>query len=66
MTYRVMFLSVLVLLLSQFSAAQNKRDAAVRSDKKVLSKDTSWFYDDLETALRAAARSKRPLMVVFR
>jgi hypothetical protein len=46
--------------------AQNERDIAVRNDKQQLADDDSWFYDDLDTALQAAAKTKRPLMVVFR
>lgn len=45
--------------------AQNERDIAVRKDKQQIA-DTSWFYDDLDTAIEAANKSKRPLMIVFR
>ena len=46
--------------------AQNKRDNAVLEDKRNLAGDDSWFYDDLATAMEAAAKTKRPLMIVFR
>ncbi len=46
--------------------AQNKRDIAVRKDRATLAEDNSWFYDDLEPAFEEAARTKRPLMIVFR
>ena len=55
-----------VLLCTQSAIAQNKRDQAVRADKREFAKDASWFYDDLETATRAAAKAKRPMMIVFR
>jgi hypothetical protein len=48
------------------SYGQGQRDIDVRTDKKQLSEDTSWIYDDLDSALEEAQRSKRPLMVVFR
>ena len=58
-----------LLVISTLAAAadaQNKRDIAVRSDKQELSSDSSWIYDDLDTAIEAAAKTKRPMMVVFR
>ncbi len=54
------------LLFAATAHAQNKRDIAVRNDKQQLSSDDSWFYDDLDTALDVAAKTKRPLMIVFR
>ena len=66
MPCRTVLLSGLTLLLAMTAHAQNERDTAVRVDKQQLAEDTSWFYDDLETALEAAAKSKRPLMIVFR
>lgn len=64
--YRTVFLTGVMLLLAAAANAQNKRDAAVRADKQQLAEDASWFYDDLETAFDAAAKTKRPLMIVFR
>ena len=54
------------LLLAATTHAQNKRDIAVRNDKQQLSSDDSWFYDELDTALDVATKTKRPLMIVFR
>jgi hypothetical protein len=54
------------VLLAAAAHAQNKRDLAVREDKQKLANDDSWFYDDLDTARVAAAKTKRPLMIVFR
>jgi len=56
----------LLLVMVQSAHAQNKRDQAVRADKKQLSKDDSWFYDDIESATAAAVKTKRPMMIVFR
>ena len=66
MKYRVMLFSTLALLIAQVAFAQNKRDTAVRNDKKALADDASWFYDDLQAGLKEAAETKRPLMIVFR
>ena len=54
------------LLLTATAHAQNKRDIAVRNDKQQLSSNDSWFYDELDTALDVATKTKRPLMIVFR
>ena len=62
-----MTISLFVLLqLVATGWAQNKRDIAVRKDKQDLSTDSSWIYDDFELALENAAKTDRPLMVVFR
>ena len=53
-------------LLCATSHAQNQRDIAVRQDKERLSDNSSWIYDDLGIAFDVAARTKRPLMIVFR
>ena len=53
-------------LMVTTSFAQNQRDIAVRQDKQALADDESWFYDDLDAAIEAAAKTKRPIMVVFR
>ena len=54
------------LLSSSVVCAQNARDTAVRKDKRELAQDESWVYDDLDMALEAATKTKRPLMIVFR
>ena len=67
---RLQSLSVVITLLATVSAGaqdiQNKRDAAVVADKEQLNQDELWIYDNLETAREQAARSKKPLMIVFR
>ena len=57
---------IVLTLLTAVTHAQNKRDLAVRKDKLELSSDASWIYDDLGSAIDEAARTQRPLMVVFR
>jgi len=63
-------LIVVITLLATASAGaqdvQNKRDAAVVADKEKLNQDEGWIYDNLETAREQAARSNKPLMIVFR
>ena len=60
-------MSLIVLsALTAVTHAQNKRDIAVRTDKERLSGDTSWIYDDLNSAFAEAAKTNRPLMIVFR
>ena len=57
---------ILALAMSATLFAQNKRDLAVRQDRKTLADNATWIYDDLDTALGVAAESRRPLMIVFR
>lgn len=58
--------AVVPLMLAAAAWGQNKRDTTVREDKAKLANDQSWFYDDFAKATQAAAKTKRPLMVVFR
>ena len=55
-----------LLLVARATHAQNERDVAVREDKRQLSIDDAWVYDDLVTAMAVAEKTNRPLMVVFR
>ena len=52
-------------LLSGNCLAQT-RDQKVLNDRNNLLGDDTWYYDDLDSALEAAAQSKKPLMVVLR
>jgi hypothetical protein len=56
------------ITLASFTSlvAQNQRDTAVREDRQSFSENESWFYDDLDTAIKEAQESRRPLMIVFR
>ena len=64
------FLSLFTTLLTTVNVAaqdiQKQRNEAVVEDKKNLKQNENWIYDDFETAHQQAARSKKPLMVVFR
>lgn len=53
-------------LVAATAQAQNERDIAVLKDKQTLAQEDFWFYDDVEPAFEVAARTKRPLMIVFR
>ena len=67
---RLLSWMVVITLLATVPAGaqdvQKKRDAAVVADKEKLNRDEGWIYDNLETAREQAARSKKPLMIVFR
>ena len=65
MAYRLFAFVALFSLFASTASAQNERDIAVRKDKQQVA-ETSWYYDDLETAIEAAKEAKRPLMIVFR
>ena len=59
---------VLAACLSGVALGQPKlsREQQVRKDKRDFAKNDAWFYDDLDTAIDEAAKTKRPLMIVFR
>ncbi len=42
------------------------REAKVRNDKKLLEASETWIYNDLPKAFREAAKSKKPVLLVFR
>lgn len=65
-SYSLPMLLLVNALLASVADAQSDRDIAVRKDKRALAQDESWVYDDLDVALEAAAKAKRPLMIVFR
>ena len=66
MRKRMLIWPCLVLLLAPTLHGQDKRDLLVRKDKQQVEADEAWFYDDLDRAMEAAAKTKRPLMIVFR
>lgn len=51
-------------LVGQLSAQD--REAKVRNDKKLLEASETWIYNDLPKAFREAAKSKKPVLLVFR
>jgi hypothetical protein len=64
---RTAFLVVAILCsLASVGLAQNKREQAVREDRKNLKADESWIYDDLEEAMAEAKAKQKPIMVLIR
>lgn len=45
---------------------KNRREEAVRNDKKNLSGDTRWLYNDVQSGFEAAKKAGKPLLVVLR
>ena len=66
MRFRMLSISILLVLMAVEANAQNARDTAVRQDKATLADDETWLYDDLERAIEVAEKTNRPLMIVFR
>lgn len=59
---------VFAVCLSSVAVAQPKltREQQVRKDKQDFAQNDAWFYDNLDAAKDEAARTKRPLIIVFR
>ena len=55
-----------MLLLSGIAGGAEDRRALVLEDRAKMSADSSWFYNDLQTAMHEARTSGKPLMVVLR
>lgn len=67
MTYRITFLAACLLTsLATAGSAQNKRDQAVKGDRKNFLGNEAWVYNDLAKATAAAKAAKKPMLVVFR
>ena len=69
MWYRfLLYLLAIPVMLSLQHAFLNAqtRDEKVRDDRSRLKDDKSWYYDDLETAIKVAKKENQPLMVVLR
>ncbi|MFM8398379.1 MAG: thioredoxin family protein, partial [Pirellula sp.] len=49
-----------------FSDEKNRREQAVRDDKKNLSTDTRWLYNDIDAGFSAAKKLGKPLLIVLR
>ena len=45
---------------------KNRRDEAVRNDKKKLSNDQRWLYNDVQAGFEEAKKAGKPLLVVLR
>ncbi|MFN6398894.1 MAG: Trx7/PDZ domain-containing (seleno)protein [Planctomycetota bacterium] len=49
-----------------FADEKNRREQAVREDKKNLASDARWLYNDVQTGFEAAKKLGKPLLVVLR
>jgi len=53
-----MSFAVLLALATTNGVAQNQRETAVRNDKKRVSADSTWIYDNLLVAMDRAKTEK--------
>ena len=62
------FTVVFAVCVSSSAVAQQKltREQQVRKDKQDFAQNDTWFYDDRDAASDEAAKTKRPLIIVFR
>src|SRR5690349_1959392 len=56
----------LTALSSLCLAQQTPRDEKVRNDKKTVSADERWIYNDPDKATGQAKSEKKPILLVFR
>jgi len=49
-----------------FSDEKNRREQAVRDDKKNLALDARWLYNDIDAGFSAAKKLGKPLLIVLR
>lgn len=59
-------LTILLVLVTATAQAQNKRDEQVKEDRKSVSKQGDWIYNDLAAGIAKAKQTGRPLLIVFR
>ena len=57
---------LLILQIQTEATRAQTRDEKVRKDRAALKDDKSWYYDDLESAIKVAKNENKPLMVVLR
>ncbi len=66
-TRRITWLSVLLIAMSTLNAQERKtRDQLVQDDLKNVLDDGFWIYNDLPRARSEAARTGKPMLVIFR
>jgi len=63
---RTVFLPAVMLLSFAAAASAQDRDTKVHQDRKTVEADGGWLYNDLEAGREAAAKAKKPLLVVIR
>ena len=66
MIRRLLILSGLFLHAAGMLSAAEDRDARVRNDRTDVQATGLWIYNDLAKGIEAAARTGKPLLVVFR
>ena len=64
--YRVICLGMLLLLSAALPAAAQTRDEMVREDKRKVTEDGFWIYNDLKQAFEKARETGKPILVVLR
>ena len=65
MNHRLLFVASFVLLTLTLSAAEDRK-ARVLNDRAEVQAAGNWIYNDLPQGYAAAAKSGKPLLVVFR
>ena len=61
-----MFAIAGILLLPSFISAAENRDAKVVTDRTDVLATGKWIYNDLAQGFTEAARTRKPMLVVFR
>lgn len=56
----------MLALGSNAQAGQNERVEKIRNDRARFEKSAYWTYNDLDLGLAEAAKTKKPLLIVFR
>ena len=56
---------LLLLAVASLNAAEDRRER-VLSDRKEVQADGHWIYNDLPKGIAEAARTRKPMLVVFR
>ncbi len=64
--FQKLFLCVVCVFLVAANAHSQTRDEMVRQDKRKVTEDGFWIYNDLEQAFRQAKETGKPILVVLR
>ena len=57
--------ALLLAVLGTATAAEDRRERVLK-DRAEIQADAHWIYNDLPKALTEAARTRKPMLVVFR
>ena len=59
---------LILAMAGSLEAAEPKktRDEMVHEDRAALAENDAWIYNDLESAVAEAEKTKKPLMVIHR